>query len=48
MGAATLKLAQARGCAAAVEDHALEARRGSTIACNNDGESPPTPPPHTI
>jgi hypothetical protein len=37
MDAATLKLAQARGCAAAVVDHALEARRGSTIACNNDG-----------
>ena len=37
MDPATLKLAQARGCAAAVVDHAIEARRGSTIACNNDG-----------
>ena len=37
MDPATLKLAQARGCAAAIVDHAIEARRGSTIACNNDG-----------
>ena len=37
MDAATLKLVQARGCAAAIVDHAIEARRGSTIACNNDG-----------
>ena len=42
MDAATLRLAQARGCAAAIEDHALEARRGAgTIICNNDGAPGP-------
>ena len=37
MDAATLRLAQARGCAAAIEDHALEARRGAGTAPGRAG-----------
>ena len=38
MAPSELRLAQARGCAAAIIDHAMEARSGgATIACNNDG-----------
>eukprot|EP00039_Didymoeca_costata_P033182 m.41073 g.41073 ORF g.41073 m.41073 type:complete len:476 (-) comp9736_c0_seq1:21-1448(-) len=36
---------QADGCSAAIIDHAMEAQRGPTIACNNDGNSTGGPGP---